>query len=109
MRADIRSFGWDDLLIDPRTDRPINLVMIVGPLDGPGDEIFQITVCTAEALKVLLDRDGIVVGLHLLLVAGLNPSRIEAFLEDRVRRLDADTWLELAAKIGRIGYWEFED
>ena len=109
MRADVRSFGWDDLLLDLGTDRPVNLDMIVGPLGTPGDEVFQITVCTVEALKALLDRDGIVLGRHLLLVAGINPPTIEAFLEDRVRRLDGNTWPELAAKIGRIGYWEFED
>lgn len=109
MRAAIRTFEWDDLRSDRAMDRPINLVMVVGPLDGAGDETFQITVCTPAALTFLLDRDGIVVGRHLLLVGGINPANIEAFLQDRLRRLDGDTWPELATKIGRLGYWEFED
>ncbi|MDQ2848153.1 MAG: immunity 8 family protein [Actinomycetota bacterium] len=109
MRAAIRSFQWDDLRPDRGVDQTINLVMVIGPQDGPGDETFQITVCTPEALTVLLDRDGIVVGRHLLLVGGINKTKIEAFLQDRLRRLDGDNWGGLAEKISRLAYWEFED
>lgn len=83
--------------------------MVVGPQDGPGDEIFQITVCTPQAIQTVLDRDGIVVGRHFLLVSHIAPAKIEAFLHDRLRRLDGTTWPELADKIGRLAYWEFED
>ncbi|WP_433220121.1 Imm8 family immunity protein [Microtetraspora malaysiensis] len=31
------------------------------------------------------------------------------WLSDRIAVLEAPTWSELAAKIGRIGEWEFED
>ena len=79
------------------------------PQDGPGDETFQITVCTPQAIKALLDHDGIVVGRHLLLVSDLDPAKIEVFLHDRLRRLDGNNWPELAEKIGRLAYWEFED
>ncbi len=109
MRAVIRSFEWNDLRPDRGIDQTVNLVMLIGPQNGPGDETFQITVCTPQATKALLDRDGIVVGRHLLLVRDLDPAKIEAFLHDRLRRLDGNNWPELAEKIGRLAYWEFED
>jgi hypothetical protein len=36
-------------------------------------------------------------------------SGIKSFLEGEVENLDEPTWPQLAAKIGRIGKWEFED
>jgi hypothetical protein len=50
-----------------------------------------------------------VIGRHYLFVPGINTERIEAFLNDRMRRLDGDNWWDLAQKIARIGSWEFED
>jgi hypothetical protein len=77
--------------------------------DGPGSENFRITICTRAAVDALVERDGIVIGRHLLIVGNLNTARIEALLHDRLRRLDADTWQQLAEKIGRLAYWEFVD
>jgi len=34
---------------------------------------------------------------------------IKSFLQAQVERLDEATWLELAAKLGQLGRWEFED
>ena len=67
------------------------------------------SVSTPAALNVLLARDGIVIGRHLLLVKRVDRTRIEAFLADRLRRIDGDSWDVVAEKISRIGYWEFED
>ena len=109
MRAAIRSFEWDDLRPDRDVDQTVDLVMIIGPQDGPGDETFQITVCTPQALTVLLDRDSIVVRRHLLLVGEIDTPKIEAFLLDRLRRLDGKSWGDLAEKIGRLAYRKFDD
>ena len=109
MRAKIRFFEWDGLRPDRRSDEPVNLTMIIGPLDGPGDEVFQVTICTLEAISSLVARDGMLLGRYLLIVDGMNTARVEAFFEDRLRRLDGDTWPQLAEKIARIARWEFED
>ena len=109
MRAAIRSFEWDDLRPDRAVEHAVNLVMLIGPRDGPGDETFRVTVCTPQAISALLNRDGIVLGRHLLLVSEIAQGKIEAFLHDRLRRLDGNNWQELAEKISRLAYWEFED
>lgn len=105
MRAEIKSFEWEH----ESDHQPVSLVFHAGPVGGPGDETFHVSVCTPTALTALLARDGIVVGRHLLLVERIDRSRVEAFLADRLRRVDGDSWEVLAEKIGRIGYWEFED
>ena len=105
MRAEIRSFEWEH----ENDDQSVGLVLHAGPVGGPGDETFHVSVCTPAALNVLLERDGIVVGRHLLLVDRVDRIRIEAFLADRLRRIDGKSWDVLAEKISRIGYWEFED
>ena len=105
MRAEIRSFEWET----ESDDQSVGLLLHAGPVGGPGDETFHVSVCTPAALNVLLARDGIVIGRHLLLVERVDRTRIEAFLADRLRRIDGDSWDVLAEKISRIGYWEFED
>lgn len=109
MRAAIRRFEWDDLASADPAVEPVNLVIAAGPAGGPGEERFQISVCTIDALALLVARQGIVIGRHYLFVEVINTKRIEAFLHDRLRRIDGRNWHEVAEKIARIGYWEFED
>jgi hypothetical protein len=109
VRAMIKALEWDEVEDNNSADEVIRLVLHVGPVDGPGDELFTVDVCTIDALTKLLDRDGLVIGRHFLFVSAINTGRIEAFLHDRIRRLDGDNWRDLAEKIARIDYWEFED
>jgi hypothetical protein len=69
----------------------------------------QPEVCTPRGLVTLLERDGIGFGRHDIVASSIDPKRVEAPVEDRPRRLDGDSWSDLAGKIGRIGYWDFED
>jgi hypothetical protein len=48
-------------------------------------------------------------GRHFLFVERIVTAQVEDFVSDRLRRMDGDTWPELAEKIGRLGFWEFED
>lgn len=109
MRAMIKAFEWGEVGDQEGTDEVIGLVLHVGPIDGPGEELFTVDVCTTDALTKLLGRDGMVIGRHFLFVSGINTGSIEAFLNERMRRLDGDNWRDLAEKIARIGAWEFED
>jgi hypothetical protein len=112
MRAEVVNFEWPDLergdqsLVEVRTT---SLVFIARPLGSHGGETFHLTVCTPDGLTDLLTRDGAVIGRHFLFVPALNTERVEAVVRDRLQRLDGDSWDALANKIGRIGYWEFED
>jgi hypothetical protein len=112
MRAEVSNFEWPDFErngFDTSEAASTPLVFVARPLGSIGGETFQVNVCTPDGLNDLLARDGVVVGRHLLFVPVVDTERIEEFIRDRLRRLDGDTWRELAEKIGRIGYWEFED
>ena len=112
MRAEVTDFEWPDLERDgvsPSEVRSTPVVFVARPLGGQGGETFQLTVCTPEGLTDLLARDGAVIGRHFLFVQVVEVNRVESLIRDRVRRLDGESWIALAQKIGRIGYWEFED
>jgi hypothetical protein len=111
MRAEVKHFEWSDPEAASELDvnQSAALTFIAGPLGEPGEETFDVTVRTPEALRALVDRDGVVIGRHFLFVSSVSNERVEDFIRDRLRRLDGDTWHTLAEKIGRIGFWEFED
>ena len=112
MRAEVGFFEWTDLEHDRANgNEPTStpLVFSARPIGGEGGETFQLTVCTVDGLAELVARDGVVSGRHHLFVSAIETGRIQAFIEDRLRRLDGDDWSQLSAKIARIGLWEFED
>ena len=86
--------------------------MIVGPPDAPGEESFDVTVCTPEWLAARCRAQG---GLydprhHLVVTLDtFDKETLRAWLEARVRAVEAPTWGEVGGRLGRLGYWEFED
>ncbi len=86
--------------------------MIVGPLHDRGEESFDITVCTPEWLAAKChEQGGLYNPRHHLVVSleGFDQRTLRAWLEARVREAEAPTWREVAERLGRLGYWEFED
>lgn len=109
MRAAVRHVWSPDLERNGGGHRRALIVVDVGAAGDEGEDQFQVQAITPDGLADLLDRDAFVIGRHFLVVRTINFDAIAAFLTDRITRLEADTWDELAAKIGRIGLWEFED
>ena len=86
--------------------------MYVGPVKGPGAESFDITVCTPEWLGAACRKaGGIYNPRHHLVVnfEDFDKRALEAWLAARVQEIQAETWDEIGERLGRIGYWEFED
>lgn len=113
MRAVLKSL---DLEPDPSTlpgdpaEFSLLARMIVGPPDTPGEESFDVTVCTPEWLSRaagggLYDaRHHVVVNLE-----SFDTNALREWLARRVESVQADTWKEIGERLGRLGYWEFED
>lgn len=114
MRATVRRFHSPDADLatfvpsDPR-DVAVLIQIMAGPADGPGEESFDGVVCTPHWLDRWVQENGPTVGRHYLVVAEYDEPRTRVFLTEEVESLEAETWPELAAKIGRVGMWEFED
>jgi hypothetical protein len=108
MRAEVRHFEWPDLEREGSAEFTL-VVFAAGPIGGEGADLFQVEVCTPAGLTELIRQDGIVSGRHRLFTEHIRPATIEAFIQDRLRRIDGETWGEVAEKISRLGYWELED
>lgn len=114
MRAAIKRFHSPDVdLENYQPDDPFDagalVQMMVGPAEGIGEESFDVVVCTPRWLSALVRDEGPVVGRHHLVVESWDWPRIRLFLAHEVESHEAPTWQDLAAKLGRIGRWEFED
>jgi hypothetical protein len=114
MRAVVRAIDSSD--VDLRAYRPADpeddavfITIYAGPADGPGEESFDVTVCTPKWLSRKARQSGPIIGRHLLIVEPLVIEDVERFLKEQVERLEAPDWRSLGEKLGRIGLWEFED
>jgi hypothetical protein len=115
MRAELKRLELDP---DPSTlsgnaaDFVLTARMLVGPEDGPGEESYELTVCTPEWLVgACRAAGGIYDARHHLVVDGANFDErdLRRWLVERLEETYADTWSELAARVAHLAYWEFED
>jgi hypothetical protein len=86
--------------------------MIVGPADSPGEESFDVTVCSPEWLAEASRKVGGIYDARHHLVVNVEDFDVRAlheWLSARVRNVQADTWPEIGERLSRLGYWEFED
>lgn len=83
--------------------------MMVGPADGPGEESFDVTVCTPQWLARQAQH-GFFDARHHVLVdfETFDTSALRRWLAKRVESVQGDTWREVAERVGRLGGWEFE-
>jgi immunity protein 8 of polymorphic toxin system len=85
------------------------LQIFVGPSDGPGEESFDVLVCTPTSLAAELNTSPIINGRHRIIMAAYDYKLLENYVRGVVEGAEGITWREVAEKIGRLGRWEFED
>lgn len=114
MRAAVRRLHSPDVALERFVpDDPENVGVLIqvlaGPVDGPGEESFDIMVCTPDWLKSWVRTHGPTIGRHHLIVERYEFARVEDFIVSAIEAEEAATWEELGLRVGRIGKWEFED
>ena len=82
---------------------------MVGPSSEEGEESFDIGVCTPKWIEAECESRGFVVGRHHLVVRHFDPHHITKVITQIIERCEGETWTEVAEKVSRIGYWDFED
>jgi len=82
---------------------------LVGPMGQPGEESFDITVCTPKWLEEQYRGSETVLGLHKLIVFRYDYSELRRFIEKYLRRCSGDSWPEMARRVALLGQWEFEN
>jgi|HubBroStandDraft_1064217.scaffolds.fasta_scaffold250005_1 hypothetical protein len=85
------------------------LQAMVGPKGADGEESFDMLVCTPKWLCEHHDRSEIVVGRHHLIVFEYSYYRLEGVVSTYCAYCSGESWREIAAKLARLGKWEFED
>jgi len=102
--------GGDPAQFHPvSADFSIPLRITAGPAESEGEETFDLTVCSPAALEKECERDGFVLGRHRIIVRDYDFRLLRRIIEKLIARSSGDSWSEVATKIGRIAYWEFED
>lgn len=84
--------------------------LLVGPADGPGEESFELTVCSPQWLAVQCRSGEPVSGLHHVIVGQdtYDERVLRDWLEARVHAAEAATWDGIAGQLRLLGSWEFE-
>jgi hypothetical protein len=114
MRAELKAL---DLEPDPSTlpEDPAEFALLArvyaGPADGPGEESFDITVCSPEWLAAACRQVGFYDARHHLVinVDQFDQRELRSWLTKRVGNVAGETWHEIGTKLARLGAWEFED
>lgn len=83
--------------------------ILAGPEGEAGEESFDLNVCTPPWLQAEVARSGPIVGRHLLIVERWDAETVVRSLRQLFMAVEADDWSAVAQRLGRIGYWEFED
>lgn len=115
MKAEIKSLyslDIDDLPnYSPSDPECFNFLLrlIAGPESEPGEESFDIQVCTPKWLFEHHRREDIIMGRHYLIVMEYNYEKLVQFISEYCSRCEGSTWAEVAETLGRLGHWEFED
>jgi Immunity protein 8 len=86
----------------------IYVLAMVGPAGSLGEESFGIMVCTLEWFD-RNTKDNVASGRHHLFVREYDYNELKRYLVKYCSACIGSSWTEVAEKVARIGYWEFED
>lgn len=115
VKAAIRRFHSPDVP-DPagyQPDHPdvfgVLVQVLAGPSDGPGEESFDVVVCSPRWFEAQLEVGEVRSARHHLMALRYNWPAIEDAICEFVERCEASSWSELAQRLEILGRWEFED
>ncbi len=108
----IRTSDMDDLAQYTPPDPKrfcVSVRAMVGPEAGKGEESFDINVCTPEWLAEVCRAEGFVIGRHYLIVEQYDVAYLRRLITELIQKCEGNSWRDVAEKVSRIGFWEFED
>lgn len=115
MRAEIKELHSPDAydLATFVPDDPARICVLVqiiaGPEGEPGEESFDVVVCSPGWLSDQVRAHGPTSGRHHLVVETFDWPVLRKYFVNLVHSCEGEDWSEVAAKLSRHGAWEFED
>jgi hypothetical protein len=115
MQAEIKSFHCPDI-DDLENYRPkifdnfsFYLEMTIGTKGEVGEEIFGVTICTPKSFTDEFTNSDVIIPIHRVFVFRYDFHQIKTKLKHFVETRSGNNWHEIALKISKVAYWEFED
>ena len=115
MRAEVKRFHSPDIddLNNFHPEDPESfgflLEVMIGPENQPGEESFDVLVCTPKWLLQERGVDAVIFGYDKLIVFEYNFKKIAAAITAFCERRMGSNWAEIAKKLQKLGHYEFED
>jgi hypothetical protein len=82
---------------------------LVGTEDCEGVDSFDINVCTPQWFLSTMKKGDILFARHFLIVLEYDFEKILNRIRCMIESCSGKDWKEVAEKVSRIGFWEFED
>jgi hypothetical protein len=115
MKAELKRLHSPDV-VDLRAFVPLDperfslfVQAMVGPAGEDSTESFDFVVCTPAWLRERIESAGPMLGLHHVIVLRYDYDELFRFIRTFCERSEGKTWQEVAAKLGRLGRWEFDE
>lgn len=86
-----------------------HLSLIAGPDSEDGEESFDLQVCSPKWMIENYKREEVIIGRHHLIMMEYSYERMITSIENFLMSCEGNNWHEVASKLSRLGYWEFED
>ena len=83
--------------------------LLVGPAGSDGEESFEVIVCTAKWLAERYRAQSARTLRHHVLVHEFEYNALKSYFEKLIGDCYGESWNDVAARVSRIGRWEFED
>ncbi|MEU7767186.1 Imm8 family immunity protein [Nocardia sp. NPDC049190] len=113
MKAELKGiYSPDTDLADSSAELPTDTLLVqlmIGPENAPGEESFDVLVCTPEWNVRTSDSRRPETNEHTLVLDRIDIALVRRYVNDFLRDLERPTWQELATEISRVGKWEFQD
>ena len=114
MRAKLKDFMTSD--IDPETFWPdeeddfgFYVQATIGPENEEGGDVFGFQVCTPKWLANEYGKESVILARHIIIVFEYDFYAVRKKISDLCNKTLGNDWAEIAPKLARYGYWEFED
>ncbi|MFF3225008.1 Imm8 family immunity protein [Nocardia suismassiliense] len=111
MKAELKHLHSPDADLEkgPAPSDALFVQLMIGPADSPGEESFDLMVCTPEARDSVVDPSDPDSSRYLLVLERIDPVLIKRYVEDFLKDIERPTWQELALAIGQLARWEFHE
>ena len=115
MNAELRAF-WSDEVEDldhfspPQPDCfKLRLVASIGIHGQPGQDTYELLLCTPKFLENELTINQVLPAIHRLIVKEYNIDQVEGWLRTYCLSIAGDSVNEIQDRLRLLGHWEFED